>query len=110
MNPKPHAPPPRSMKSFKSFPTLLAWALLAPATQAQTFTYRPGDLVAAFRQSAAANDLEADLGPVSSFESVPAGQTILLSQYTPSQLSAAFSSLNSVSFSVFGTQGSSGGI
>jgi hypothetical protein len=92
----------------KAIPPALGLALLAPAARAQNFTYTTGDLVAAFRQAGASSDLEVDLGPVTTYENASA--PISISQFTSSQLSSAFGSLNGVSFSVFGTQGPSGGV
>jgi hypothetical protein len=80
---------------------------LVPAVRAQTFTYNTGDLVAAFRESGS-SDLLVDLGPVTTYETP--GASFSVSQVTSSQLNTVFGTLNSVTFSVFGTQGSSGGV
>ncbi len=98
------------IKSRKAIPGALGLALLVPAVHAQTFTYSTGDLLAAFRQTGAANDLVVDLGAVTTYENAAPGSSFTVSQVTSSQLSATFSALNSLTFSVIGTQGNAGGV
>lgn len=87
----------------------LALALAAPAVEAQTFTYTTRDLIATFRRSGS-SDLEVNLGSVNSLKSLAPGTTVNFSDRfdASSQLIGTFGDLNSLSFSVFGTQRGTG--
>src|SRR5262245_612808 len=102
-------------KLFPSTYALLAVSGLlfcADLAKAQYFTANRGDLLAGFRKtgSSAGNyELVVNLGNVTNFEAVAAGATISVSNFSPSQLSAAFSSYNNLQWSVsaaFGTSSS----
>ena len=95
------------MKTRTAITGALGLALLVPAVHAQTFSYSTGDLVAAFRESGD-SDLVVNLGPVTTYETP--GAIFTVPQVTASQLNTVFGNLNSVTFSVFGTQGSAGGV
>lgn len=73
----------------------------AAAHAASAFLYTPGDLLLGFR-STGTNDFVVDLGPASQFYSATPGSTISISQYSGSQLRSVVSSLDGLTFSIFG--------
>ena len=80
--------------------TLLA---LPELSSAQNFTAGNGDLVAGFRKTGSFTgnyELVVNIGSVTNFLAVPAGNSISISNYSPSQLSAAFSDYNNLQWSV----------
>jgi hypothetical protein len=78
-------------------------ALLAPTLPAAPFAYNDGDVILAFRQPGGpAPDLVVNLGSATKFNAVPIGSTITVTNLSVSQLSAAFASLNSINWAVFG--------
>jgi len=84
------------MKKTMLASVLIAAALGEVAAQAQTFTYNPGDVLAAFRNGGA-NDLVVDLGSVANFQTP--GYTTSLN--LASDLTTAFGTLNGLYWSVF---------
>lgn len=71
---------------------------------AQYFTAGKGDLLAGFRKTGSyqgSYELLVNLGNVTNFLALPAGSSITMSNYTASQLSAAFSDYNHLQWSVF---------
>jgi hypothetical protein len=71
--------------------------------KAQYFAVNKGDLLAGFRKtgSFAGNyELVVNLGNITNFEAVSRGLTIVMTNFTPAQLSAAFSSYNNLQWSV----------
>ncbi len=72
---------------------------------AQYFSAGNGDLVAGFRKTGAyvgSYELVVKLGSVTNFLALPAGTTIPINNYTPTQLTAAFSDYNHLQWSVSG--------
>src|ERR1017187_5102489 len=63
--------------------------------------YAVGDVLLSFRKSGGANDLVVDAGPISTFTNATFNQRILITQYTGSQLGAALSATNGISWSAF---------
>jgi hypothetical protein len=79
-------------------------ALATLSAHAQVFQYNDGDLILDFSKSGD-SDLEVDIGNISQFTSVAAGTTVAVGGYSvANQLNATFGSLDSVQFSVFGSQ------
>jgi len=70
-------------------------------------TYNDGDLILAFSQ-AGHPDVEADLGNLASLTSLSGGSPVQVGSYS-SYLTTAGSSLNSLSFSIFGIQNNASG-
>jgi hypothetical protein len=64
--------------------------------------YAVGDVLLCFRKSGGANDLVIDAGPISTFTNATLNQRIPITQYTGSQLGAALSATNGISWSAFG--------
>lgn len=81
----------------KTWVLAAGFALSTVATHA--FTYNPGDLMLNFRQTGS-RDLEVNIGSVVTYRNLGPGQQIVVSQYTGAQLTAAFSSLDGLSFGV----------
>ena len=78
-------------------------ALVNPA-HGQTFAYTDGDLLLGIRQvDGTGYDLVVNLGQASTYDAVPIGTTLPLASLTSTQLGAAFSSLNSLNWAIFGT-------
>ena len=69
--------------------------------------YNDGDLILAFSQSGH-SDVEADLGSIASLTSLSGGSTVQIGSFS-SSLTTAGSSLNSLSFSIFGIQNNAAG-
>jgi hypothetical protein len=84
------------MKKTMLASVLVAAALGEVAAQAQTFTYNPGDVLAAFRNGGA-NDLVVDLGSVANFQTPGYSTSINLA----SDLTTTFGTLNGLYWSVF---------
>jgi len=70
-------------------------------------TYNDGDLILAFSQSGH-SDVEADLGSIASLTSLSGGSTVQIGSFG-SYLTTAGSSLNSLSFAIFGIQNNAAG-
>ena len=81
-------------------------ALILPElAHAQYFTGGNGDLVAGFRKTGAyqgSYELVVKLGSLTNFLAMPAGTTTSITNYSASQLSAAFSDYNNLQWSVSG--------
>src|ERR1043165_6240991 len=91
---------------MKSFPKLLAIALMASAAQiASAVNYSPSKLLLVFHKSGY-NDVIFGIGPVTSFTGVSSGTVVPVS-YDSSVVSANFGSLTGVSFAVVGENDSS---
>jgi len=92
---------------------LAALALLALGTmaQAQTFTSANNDLILGFRKNNPYTEnyeVVVDIGQASSYINLTVGTTISVPGFSASQLTASFTSLNNLSWSVFaGLSGSS---
>ena len=88
---------------------LAGLGLIASSLQAQVFVYQSRDLVLNFSR-AGSSDLEVDLGPVDYFQNLAGSSTVSLTdKYSVSdQLLATFGNLNSLTFSVLGTQRGTG--
>lgn len=87
------------MKTTQQRTWVLAAGLVLTTAAAHAFTYNPGDLMLNFHQSGRP-DLEVNLGSVITYRNLGPGQQIVVSQYTGTQLSTAFSSLDGLSFGV----------
>ncbi len=81
---------------------LLVLPLALDSWAASPFAYRNCELIAGFRTEGAASDLVINLGPATSFEGLPWGQVTPMTALDPTQLSAAFSSLEGLRWSVLG--------
>ncbi len=84
--------------------SLLAVLTFSGQANAQFFSATKGDLIAGFRKSSpyqGSYELVVKLGSVTNFLALPAGTTIPINNYTPTQLSAAFSDYNNLQWSVF---------
>jgi hypothetical protein len=95
---------PRTFKLSRGlFAAASSLALLAPTLRAAPFAYNDGDVILAFRQPGGpAPDLVVNLGSATTFDAVPIGSTIVVANLDASQLSAAFASLNSINWAIFG--------
>jgi hypothetical protein len=78
---------------------LVAAAFYGAVASAQTYTYNPGDLLAAFRQTGSP-DLIVDLGSVSQFQQ-PNGTSPVNLTGVSSALASTYGSLNGLYWSVF---------
>ncbi len=67
-----------------------------------TFKYSNCDLVVGFRIPGGASDLVVDIGPITSYDSLPAGTSVPITQVSGDQLLDTFSSLNGLEWSVGG--------
>jgi hypothetical protein len=77
--------------------------LLPGMADAQNFSAANGDLVAGFRKTGAntgSYELVVNIGSVTNFLAVPAGNSMSISNYSASQLSSAFSNYNNLQWSV----------
>jgi hypothetical protein len=83
---------------------LAAAALCEVAAQAQTFTYHPGDLLAAFRETGSP-DLIIDLGSISNFQQP--GATSMNFSGVASALTTTYGNLGGIYWSVFTYAGDS---
>lgn len=94
----------RKFYSRRCILTLAAMAALASPqlSQSQTFNAGKGDLLACFRKYNPAGNYElvVNLGNITNYTALPAGTTTNISNYTPTQLSAAFSDYNNLKWSV----------
>lgn len=95
------------MKIQKTFPIALALlAASAVASSAQTFQYNDSNLLIGFRVTpgsagSSAYELVVDGGSITTYASLPTGNTITVANVTPSLLTNSFSSLNNISWSAF---------
>ena len=83
--------------------TAIGLLLCSGVAHAQYFTSSKGDLLAGFRKTGAAQgsyELVVNLGNITNFEAVAAGASIGVSNFSPSQLSTAFSTYNNLQWSV----------
>lgn len=83
---------------------MLAIVTFPGSAGAQYFSATKGDLIAGFRKSSpyqGSYELVVKLGSVTNFLALPAGTTIPMNNFTPTQLSAAFSDYNNLQWSVF---------
>jgi hypothetical protein len=75
---------------------------LVVASPAQTFNYNNGDLLIGVRTTAGSTyDLVVNAGPVSAFTNLTVGTKITISSLTGTQLQAAFSETNNLSWAAF---------
>lgn len=84
--------------------SLLTVVTFSGSANAQSFSAAKGDLIAGFRKSSpyqGSYELVVKLGSVTNFLALPAGTTIPMNNFTPAQLSAAFSDDNNLQWSVF---------
>jgi len=82
---------------------LLNLFVLAEFANGQTFAAYNGDLLAGFRKTGShqANyELVVNIGNITNFEKLQPGASINISNFTPSQLSAAFSDYNNLQWSI----------
>jgi hypothetical protein len=94
------------------FPARWCWQLAIVTTlvlpelaSAQFFTAGNGDLVAGFRKTGAyqgSYELVVKIGSVTNLLALPAGSSIPINSFSPSQLSGAFSDYNNLQWSVSG--------
>ncbi len=83
---------------------ILAVFALPEIAGAQNFTAGKGDLLAGFRTPGAGSyELVVNVGSVTNFLAQPAGTVIPINNFSPSQLSDAFSSYNNLQWSVSAT-------
>jgi hypothetical protein len=83
---------------------VLAVSVLPEITGAQNFTAGKGDLLAGFRTPGVGSyELVVNVGSVTNFLAQPAGTVIPINNFSPSQLSDAFSSYNNLQWSVSAT-------
>lgn len=86
---------------------LLGFLSFANIAQCQYFTSNKGDLLLGFRKllptTAGTYELVVNIGNITNFEALAPGATTNISNYTPTQLSAAFSSYGYIQWSVFGS-------
>ncbi len=86
----------------------LASLALCGQAEAQTFTNRNEELILSFRKTGAtggtvgAYDFEIDLGPATNYYGAAPGTSITITQFTTSQISALFDSLDDMTWSVSG--------
>lgn len=80
----------------------LAVLLGAGGALAAPFLYTPGDLLLTFRQPGNAEDLVVNLGPASTYSTLAAGQSVVVTRLPEGLLAATFPSLNGLSWSVLG--------
>ena len=78
----------------------VGYVLLTGPLHAAPFTYSPGDLVLAFRNSGSSSNLVVNVGAATNFNYLPLGTTVAVSNLAVGQLNAAFASLNSLAWSV----------
>ena len=83
----------------KKYLILAGIGLLPALAPAASFTFNEHDALLVFRQTGSAN-LEVNIGSVDNFVNAAPGTTLNLGQYTPQQLSTAFSSLDSLNWTV----------
>ena len=76
---------------------------------AEPFVYTGRDLLLGFRQPDSVSEMVVNLGPASNYFSVTSTTPITISQFTPAQLQAAFSTFNGLLWSVSGTTRSGDG-
>ena len=99
------------MNGKSSTPSKLTLAIvgilaLANSGHAQYFTSSKGDLLAGFRKNPNFQgnyELVVNLGNITNYEAIAAGASVRVSNFSPAQLSAAFSGYNNLQWSVFGT-------
>src|ERR1044071_9271903 len=73
----------------------------AGAAHAQFFTANKGDLLLGFRKTSGGTfELVVNVGSVTNFTALPPGTTVAISNFTPTQLSAAFSTYGNLQWSV----------
>src|SRR5262245_9690143 len=78
----------------------LAWA---GQLSAEPFVYTGRDLLLGFRQPDSISEMVVNLGQASNYFNAPSGSPIVIGQFTPAQLQAAFSTFNGLLWSVSGT-------
>lgn len=77
---------------------------VADAARAQAFTANKGDLLLGFRKSTGASyELVVNIGNATNFLAITPGTTVNVSNFSPTQLSAAFSTYNNLQWSVGGS-------
>src|SRR5579862_5252917 len=74
------------------------------ALSAFSFTYNSMDLLFCMRQPLGSYELVVDLGPATNYDSLTAGTTLTITNYTMDTMTNAFSDLADCYWSVFGTQ------
>ena len=83
---------------------LAAWlaglTVFTGALHGAPFSYAPGDLVLAFRQTGAANDYAVNIGKATNYAALPPGATVTVTNLSVTQFNAAFASVNSLRWSV----------
>jgi hypothetical protein len=79
---------------------LLAVLGLVEVAGAQPFTANNGDLLVGFRTTGGSYEVVANIGNITNFEALAPGVTITNNNFSPSQLSDAFSSYNNLAWSV----------
>ncbi len=92
----PHTRHLRSLAGLAAAAALLG----AGGVSAAPFLYTPGDLVLTLRQAGNASDLVVNLGPASTFSTLPAGTELTVTRLDPQVLTATFPSLNGLAWSV----------
>jgi hypothetical protein len=76
------------------------FALFTAALQGASFSYSPGDLVLAIRQTGNASDLVVNIGKATNYATLPTGAILVASNLSVAQINAAFPSVNELSWSV----------
>src|SRR5262245_5114787 len=94
----------KNLTQFRRLALALSCALaFADAAQAQFFTASKGDLLLGFRKTSGGTyELVVNIGSVTNFTSLAAGTTVSVGNFTPTQLSNAFSSYGNLQWSVGG--------
>lgn len=77
-------------------------SLLTVPVSAAPFLYTPGDLILTLRQNGNAADYVVNVGRASTFSTLEPGTSLSITNFSSSQLSSAFSTLNDVRWSVAG--------
>src|SRR6266705_3693876 len=76
---------------------------LVEAADAQSFTANKGDLLLGFRKTSGGSfELVVNIGNVTNFLAISLGTSVNVSNFSPAQLSAAFSTYNNLQWSVGG--------
>jgi len=89
-------------KQFVPILGVVGFAFAGLSAHAQTaINYNDGDLILAFSQAAANDDVEVDIGNLSNLQSLSGGSTYNLGNFS-ADLTAAGASINNLSFSVIG--------
>jgi hypothetical protein len=97
------------MKIIRIIKTAVAAAMLCEAAaSADTFTYNPGDLLAAFRKAGSSYDLIVDLGSASTYQNAYGSASFNITGVNSTLLTSVFGGTDGIYWSVFGYVNTSG--